>query len=90
MTVINEINVPAARGATLDDAHVGDIRGALGTIRQGDHGPHATPAGSGHSMDEGPSCPVAHRSGAAAGIPSGNSITFPMAVTRSGRGGVGT
>lgn len=39
MTVINEINVPAARGATLDDAHVGDIRGALGTIRQGDHGP---------------------------------------------------
>ncbi len=39
MTVINEITVPAARGATLDDAHVGDIRGALGTIRQGDHGP---------------------------------------------------
>ena len=39
MTVINEVNVPAARGATLDDAHVGDIRGALGTIPQGDHGP---------------------------------------------------
>ncbi|MFI1801657.1 NRAMP family divalent metal transporter [Streptomyces sp. NPDC020379] len=26
------------RAAVLDDAHVGDIRGALGTIRQGDHG----------------------------------------------------
>ncbi len=39
MTVINEINVPVARGATLDDAHVGDIRGALGTITHGDHGP---------------------------------------------------
>ena len=25
--------------AVLDDAHVGDIRGAFGTIRQGDHGP---------------------------------------------------
>ena len=25
--------------ATLDDAHVGDITGALGTIRHGDHGP---------------------------------------------------
>jgi Mn2+/Fe2+ NRAMP family transporter len=27
------------RGAVLDDAHVGDIRGAFGTIRHGDHGP---------------------------------------------------
>lgn len=25
--------------AVLDDAHIGDIKGALGTIRQGDHGP---------------------------------------------------
>ncbi|HEX6509709.1 MAG TPA: NRAMP family divalent metal transporter [Chloroflexota bacterium] len=29
--------VPAAPAAALDDAHVGDIRGALGTIRQHDH-----------------------------------------------------
>jgi Mn2+/Fe2+ NRAMP family transporter len=28
--------VPAPHAAVLDDAHVGDIRGALGTIRQGD------------------------------------------------------
>jgi len=26
-------------GAVLDEAHVGDIRGAFGTIRHGDHGP---------------------------------------------------
>ncbi|MGW2858811.1 NRAMP family divalent metal transporter [Streptomyces sp. NPDC001205] len=30
--------IPAPRTAVLDDAHVGDIRGALGTIRQDDHG----------------------------------------------------
>ncbi|MFJ5949496.1 NRAMP family divalent metal transporter [Streptomyces noursei] len=28
--------VPAPRSAVLDDAHVGDIRGALGTIKEGD------------------------------------------------------
>ena len=32
-------NDPAGRGAVLDSAHVGDIRGALGTIRQGDVAP---------------------------------------------------
>ncbi len=25
--------------AVLDDAHIGDIKGALGTIKRGDHGP---------------------------------------------------
>ncbi|MFI6684240.1 Nramp family divalent metal transporter [Streptomyces sp. NPDC050485] len=30
--------VPAPRAAVLDDAHVGDIRGALGTIKLDDHG----------------------------------------------------
>src|SRR5580704_5549926 len=43
MSVLNEpINdlVPNLdRSAVLDDAHVGDIHGAFGTIRQGDHGP---------------------------------------------------
>ena len=29
----------AARTAVLDEAHIGDIRGAFGTIRHGDHGP---------------------------------------------------
>jgi Mn2+/Fe2+ NRAMP family transporter len=29
----------AERGATLDEAHVGDINGAFGTIRRDDHGP---------------------------------------------------
>jgi hypothetical protein len=39
-------------------------------------------------MDEGPSCPAAHRSGAATGAPSGNT-EFRKAAIRSGRGGVG-
>ena len=39
MNVRTEINPPHTRVAVLDDAHVGDIHGALGTIRQGDHGP---------------------------------------------------
>lgn len=39
MTILNEVNVPVARAAVLDEAHAGDIRGALGTIREGDHGP---------------------------------------------------
>ena len=30
---------PGARSAVLDEAHVGDIRGALGTIREDDLGP---------------------------------------------------
>lgn len=32
----------ASRSAVLDEAHVGHIRGALGTIVQGDHGPRAS------------------------------------------------
>jgi len=32
-------NEPTGRGAVLDSAHVGDIKGALGTIRQGDVAP---------------------------------------------------
>src|SRR5579884_952213 len=34
-----ELRMELRRGAVLDDAHIGDIRGALGTIRHGDHGP---------------------------------------------------
>ncbi|MGH7870375.1 MAG: manganese transporter, partial [Candidatus Dormibacteraceae bacterium] len=30
---------PPARQAVLDEAHLGDIRGALGTIRRGDVAP---------------------------------------------------
>ena len=33
---------PEARGAVLDDAHVGDIRGALGTLKAGDIAPRET------------------------------------------------
>ena len=33
-----ETTAPPGTSAVLDDAHVGDIRGALGTIRQGDEG----------------------------------------------------
>src|SRR5580692_9153118 len=43
---MNEINqtipeapAPVYRTATLDEAHIGDINGAFGTIRRGDHGP---------------------------------------------------
>jgi NRAMP (natural resistance-associated macrophage protein)-like metal ion transporter len=42
MSVLNEpISdlAPLHRSAVLDDAHSGDIHGAFGTIRQGDHGP---------------------------------------------------
>jgi NRAMP (natural resistance-associated macrophage protein)-like metal ion transporter len=35
---IRETAAPPGTGAVLDAAHVGDIRGALGTIRQGDDG----------------------------------------------------
>lgn len=38
MIVLNEINAQVARTAVLVDAHIGDIRGALGTIREDDHG----------------------------------------------------
>jgi Mn2+/Fe2+ NRAMP family transporter len=31
------ISAPVRRSAVLDDAHLGDIKGAFGTIRQGDH-----------------------------------------------------
>jgi hypothetical protein len=41
-------------------------------------------------MDEGPSCPAAHRSGAATGAPSGGNLTeFCKAVIQSGRGRAG-
>jgi Mn2+/Fe2+ NRAMP family transporter len=43
MTEINEtiakLSSPVARAAVLDEAHIGDINGAFGTIRHGDHGP---------------------------------------------------
>jgi len=39
MTILDEVNVSMPRAAVLDEAHAGDIRGALGTIREGDHGP---------------------------------------------------
>jgi Mn2+/Fe2+ NRAMP family transporter len=35
----NDERVPAARSAVLDPMHVGDIEGALGTIRQHDQAP---------------------------------------------------
>src|SRR5262249_6342353 len=42
MTAV-DVEVAATRpSAVLDDAHVGDIRGALGTIRVGDHAPRTT------------------------------------------------
>ncbi|QRX90178.1 NRAMP family divalent metal transporter [Streptomyces noursei] len=37
-SVINDKTIPAPRSAVLDDAHVGDIRGALGTIKHDDTG----------------------------------------------------
>jgi hypothetical protein len=41
-------------------------------------------------MDEGPSCPATHRSGAVTGAPSGNNRNeFCKAVIQAGRGGVG-
>jgi Mn2+/Fe2+ NRAMP family transporter len=36
---MSELKPGTIRTAVLDDAHVGDIHGALGTIRQHDHGP---------------------------------------------------
>jgi Natural resistance-associated macrophage protein len=39
MNAMNELMPEQIRTAVLDDAHVGDIHGALGTIRQHDHGP---------------------------------------------------
>jgi Mn2+/Fe2+ NRAMP family transporter len=41
MTAV-EVEVTGARSAVLDDAHVGDIRGALGTIKLGDVGARTT------------------------------------------------
>jgi NRAMP (natural resistance-associated macrophage protein)-like metal ion transporter len=35
-------NMTATRTAVLDEAHAGHIRGAFGTIRQGDHGPRVS------------------------------------------------
>jgi hypothetical protein len=41
-------------------------------------------------MDEGPSCPAAHRFGAATGTPPGdNHAEFRKAVIQSGRGSAG-
>ena len=39
MNDMSEFELENIRTAVLDDAHVGDIHGALGTIRQHDHGP---------------------------------------------------
>src|SRR5450759_806783 len=39
MNDMSELKQGAIRTAVLDDAHVGDIHGALGTIRHNDHGP---------------------------------------------------
>ncbi len=36
---ITELEGPFQKSAVLDDAHIGDINGAFGTIRHGDHGP---------------------------------------------------
>src|ERR1700682_5824333 len=36
---IAELRPPVCRTAALDEAHIGDIHGAFGTIRHGDHGP---------------------------------------------------
>ena len=33
---------PMQRDAVLDEAHLGDIKGALGTIRYSDHGPRSS------------------------------------------------
>jgi Mn2+/Fe2+ NRAMP family transporter len=39
MNAMNELKPEQIRTAVLDGAHVGDIHGALGTIRHNDHGP---------------------------------------------------
>lgn len=39
MNMMNPIHKEIGRAAVLDEAHVGDIHGALGTIRHHDHGP---------------------------------------------------
>src|SRR5258708_7454054 len=39
MTIVSELGVAPHRVAVLDQAHIGAIRGALGTIRQGDVAP---------------------------------------------------
>jgi Mn2+/Fe2+ NRAMP family transporter len=38
-SVQTTLTAPAPRGAQLDEAHIGDIKGALGTIKQDDTGP---------------------------------------------------
>jgi NRAMP (natural resistance-associated macrophage protein)-like metal ion transporter len=39
IAVAAELSIPLSRSAVLDQAHIGDIKGAFGTIRHGDHGP---------------------------------------------------
>ncbi|HEY6258185.1 MAG TPA: NRAMP family divalent metal transporter, partial [Xanthobacteraceae bacterium] len=39
VTAVAELGRPLLRTAVLDEAHIGDINGAFGTIRHGDHGP---------------------------------------------------
>jgi hypothetical protein len=48
---IVELHPPVYRTAALDEAHIGDINGAFGTIRHGDHGPRI---GSGPAAERGP------------------------------------
>jgi NRAMP (natural resistance-associated macrophage protein)-like metal ion transporter len=38
-TAARDLKLSRARTAVLDEAHIGDINGAFGTIRHGDHGP---------------------------------------------------
>ena len=39
MNIMNPAHKEVSRAAVLDEAHIGDIHGALGTIRHHDHGP---------------------------------------------------
>ena len=38
----NDLGAPSIKTAVLDEAHLGDIHGALGTIAKDDHGPRST------------------------------------------------
>ncbi len=42
MTSVNEFAAPPVNSAVLDEAHLGDIKGALGTILRGDIAPRAS------------------------------------------------
>jgi Mn2+/Fe2+ NRAMP family transporter len=42
MATIDQVNTPASRAAVLDQAHLGDIHGAFGTIRHNDIAPRTS------------------------------------------------